>query len=183
MKSQINFKNVARIVNLREWGVRGDQNERSNRHVNFLNDLIFTESDFFHFYDQNFERFFNEMNDFEHSVEYWFAVWVSDIVAKSKTNIQFDNFLFFIQDLPSNRRRTRYSFNLYQALNFEQRSFLLKILFINEFLPDLERTKFLKTIPIEVTEAVVEKELNNEFNGDLSRTILEEIKTIINSTK
>ena len=183
MKDQINFQDVARILNVREWGFRGPQSDKAKSFVNYLNEYYFTETDVFHLYEESFERFFKEQNDFEHSSAYWFAVFVADKLAKNKTGISFEEVIFFIQDAPSVRNKRRYTFSLYQSLQFEQRAFLLRILFLNDVINDLERAKILKTIPIEVTEAVIEKELSNEFAGDLTKKILSEIKLLINSIK
>jgi hypothetical protein len=183
MKELINFNNVARILNLRSWGVRGPEIPSAKKHVQFLNDLIFTADDVRFFYSEEFAEFYVQNNDFEHSIEFWFAIFYADQLAKSKTKIQFDNFLFYIEDSADRSSSKRNALQLYRALNSELRIFLKKILFLNEEIQDLEQTNYLKMIPIEVVKSVLKKEFLNEFSGELTKSLILEIQQVIKTTK
>jgi len=185
MKEIIDFRNAAKIINVRSWGCHGEQSDSTKKIVNFLDETIFTELDLFHLYSDKFIEFYIQNQDFERSVEFWFAVYIADDLAKSKAKMNFDNCFFYINEKQgsSSSVRRRYAWNLYRSLNTEQRMFLIKILFINEELSDPQKTSTLKSIPIEIVQAILQKEEVNEFNGVYSMQMIKEITLIIHTTK
>ena len=187
MISKINYSNVARITNLRAWGVRYASNEKlSEKQVQFLDEYLFTEDDFRFLNNKGFDVFLIEHNDFKHSAEYWFSVFIADVLAKGILNSRNripgnEEALFFIQDEETVVKEIN-ALNLYRKLNFEEREFLMKLLFDCE-VNQATRSHSLKAIPIEVVSIMLDKENANEFSGPYTLDLIKQIQSKILLTK